>query len=111
MAEVLYPDGYAEGKPYGRMATIDQVFARESVKILNPEFKKRWKALMIASEGILGIGGGGRSTKQQEKIFLERHNKVGSGGCCSFNDQRYQLKSGYAHASPPGLSFHETIVD
>ena len=111
MAEVLYPDGYAPGKPYGRMATIDEVFARSSVKILNPEYKKRWKALMIAGEGKLGIGGAGRTTEQQLNLFLSRHNKVGSGGCCKYEGQRYQLKSGHAHAAPPDQSFHEPIVD
>jgi LysM repeat protein len=114
MVEVLYPDGYAPNKPYGRMATIDEVFARSSVKILHPEYQKRWRGLMIASVvdnvGKLGIGGGGRTTQQQEVIFFDRHNKVGSGGCCMYEGQRYQLKSGYAHASPPGLSFHEPIV-
>jgi LysM repeat protein len=108
MAEVLYPDGYASPPA---MKTIDQVFARPSVVILHPEYKKRWKGLMIASGGKLGIGGGGRTTEQQERVFLDRHNKVGSGGCCMYKDQRYQLKMGYAHAAPPGLSFHETIVD
>ena len=110
MAEVLYPDGYAPGKPYGRMVPIETVFARSSVKILHPEYQKRWKALMIASKGQLGIGGGGRTVEQQERIFLERHNKVGSGGCCSYKGGRYSLKTGYAHAAPPGSSFHETLV-
>jgi peptidoglycan hydrolase-like protein with peptidoglycan-binding domain len=105
MAEVLYPDGYS-----GLTKTIDQVFARSSVKMLHPEYQKRWKGLMIASQGKLGVGGGGRSTEQQKRVFLERHQKVASGGCCSYQGLRYQIRTGMAHAAPPGRSFHEDIV-
>jgi hypothetical protein len=65
---------------------------------------------MEGSKGKLGIGGAGRSSTQQERVFLERHNVVSSGGCCAYNGKRYQLKSGQAHAAPPGRSFHEQVV-
>jgi peptidoglycan hydrolase-like protein with peptidoglycan-binding domain len=102
-----YPDGY-NSPPTQR--TIEEVFARSSVKMLHPEFKNRWQALMIASEGKLGIGGAGRSTAQQQAVFLDRHYTVTSGGCCIWQGKRYQLKKGAAHAAPPLRSFHENIV-
>jgi hypothetical protein len=102
-----YPDGY--GSPPAQK-TIEQVFARSSVVILHPEYSKRLKALMIASNGKLGIGGGGRTTEQQERVFLQRHYEVASGGCCGYNGKRYAKRAGVAHAAPPGSSFHETLV-
>lgn len=102
-----YPDGYASPPA---QKTIEQVFARASVQMLDPEYQKRWRGLMIASGGRLGIGGAGRSSAQQQRVFLERHNVVTSGGCCQWNGKRYQLKTGMAHAAPPGLSFHEDVV-
>jgi len=107
MSEVLYPDGY-NSPP--RMVPIETVFARASVMMLHSEYQKRWRGLMIAGEGRLGIGGAGRSSEQQTRVFLERHNKVTSGGCCYYNGYRYQLKTGQAHAAPPGNSFHEDVV-
>jgi hypothetical protein len=102
-----YPDGY--GNPPAQK-TIDEVFNRLSVKMLHPEYQKRWRALMIASGGKLGTGGAGRSSAQQERVFLERHNVVASGGCCGYEGKRYQLRTGMAHAAPPGRSFHEQVV-
>jgi hypothetical protein len=107
MAETTFPDGY--GNP-PRQATIEQVFARSSVQMLHPEYQKRLKGLMIASGGKLGVGGAGRSTQQQESVFLQRHHQVSSGGCCVYQGKRYQLNTGMAHAAPPGRSFHETVV-
>jgi len=105
MAEVTYPNGYSGGR-----ATIEQVFARKDVVMLHAEYQKRYRGLMIASKGLIGIGGAGRTTAQQEALFLSRHVKVGSGGCCTYKGQRYSLKHGYAHAAPPGQSFHEPVV-
>jgi GH25 family lysozyme M1 (1,4-beta-N-acetylmuramidase) len=108
MAEQTYPDGY--GNP-PRQVPIETVFDRASVKMLHPEYQRRLRALMIASGGRLGVGGGGRPTSQQERVFLERHYVVTSGGCCSYQGKRYALKSGKAHAAPPGKSFHEQLVE
>jgi len=107
MSEVLYPDGYASPP---RMVPIETVFARSSVQMLHSEYQRRWRGLMVASKGKLGIGGAGRSSAQQERVFLERHYKVSSGGCCSYKGQRYHLRTGAAHAAPPGKSFHEDVV-
>jgi hypothetical protein len=103
-----YPDGY--GNPPAQK-TIEEVFNRLSVKMLHPEYQRRLRALMVASNGVLGVGGGGRLTSQQERVFLERHYVVASGGCCGYQGKRYQLKTGNAHAAPPGRSFHEQVVE
>jgi GH25 family lysozyme M1 (1,4-beta-N-acetylmuramidase) len=103
-----YPDGY--GNP-PRQVPIETVFDRLTVKMLHPEYSKRFRALMLASNGKLGIGGAGRPTSQQERVFFERHHTVSSGGCCGYQGKRYQLNSGAAHAAPPGRSFHEQLVD
>ena len=102
-----YPYGY--GSPPTQL-TIEQIFAKPTVMMLHPEYQKRYRGLMVASGGKLSIGGAGRSSTQQERVFFERHNQVTSGGCCVYNGKRYQLKSGAAHAAPPGRSFHEQVV-
>jgi GH25 family lysozyme M1 (1,4-beta-N-acetylmuramidase) len=108
MSDVLYPDGY--GTPV-RMVPIETVFNRLSVKMLHPEYQRRLRALMVASKGVLGVGGAGRPTSQQERVFYERHRQVSTGGCCGYQGKRWQLKTGMAHAAPPGRSFHEQLVE
>jgi hypothetical protein len=90
--------------------SLDQIFAQPQVAMLHTEYQRRFRALMEAGKGTLGIGGAGRSTAQQERVFLERHHEVSSGGCCGYNGKRYALNTGMAHAAPPGRSFHETVV-
>ena len=102
-----YPYGYTSPP---KQMSLDEIFARPQVMMLHTEYQRRFRALMEAGEGKLGIGGAGRSSTQQERVFLERHNVVASGGCCGYNGKRYQLKTGAAHAAPPGRSFHETVV-
>jgi LysM repeat protein len=107
MAEVKYPYGYANPPA---MLTLDEIFAKAPVAMLHSEYKKRFKGLMVAGGGRFSIGGAGRTTKQQETVFLQRHHEVKSGGCCGYNGKRYQLNTGMAHAAPPGRSFHEPLV-
>lgn len=79
----------------------------------DPEFRRRLKMLMDASIDAghpCGIGGGWRSSDQQRAGFLDRHLEVASGGCCSFNGKRYQLKPGVAHMAPPFKSYHESTT-
>jgi hypothetical protein len=78
--------------------------------MLHSEYQRRFRAMMEAGKGKFSIGGAGRSSTQQERVFFERHYAVSSGGCCSYQGKRYQLKSGAAHAAPPGRSFHEQVV-
>jgi hypothetical protein len=107
MAEPKYPYGYANPPA---MVTLDQMRGKSPVALLHPEYWKRISGLMVAGGGRFGIGGAGRTTAQQERVFLERHHVVKSGGCCQYNGKRYALNTGMAHAAPPGRSFHETVV-
>ena len=64
MAEQTFPYGYS-GSPagMGTMLTMAQVEAKKTVKLLHPEFWRRFKALMqyAATQGIpLGVGTGWR---------------------------------------------------
>lgn len=99
----LYPYGYS-----GSMVTMDQLEAKATVRNAHPEFWRRTKAMMQAGAGKIGIGTLWRSSDVQRSVFLQRHNVVASGGCCLYEGRRYQLKSGMAHAAPPGKSFHES---
>lgn len=102
-----YPYGYANPP---QQLTLDQIFAKSSVALLHTEYQRRYRALMELGAGKIGVGGAGRSSAQQERVFLQRHHEVKSGGCCGYNGKRYALNTGMAHAAPPGRSFHETVV-
>lgn len=100
-----YPDGYSGGR-----RTMAQIKARWDVQLLDPEFRRRVLAMMRAARKAghdLGIGGAGRTTAGQTSLFLQRHYQVSSDGCCMWAGGRYQLRSGMAHAAPPGRSYHE----
>lgn len=105
MALPTYPSGYS-----GDRKTIPQIRLRSDVRMLDKEFRRRVFNMMRAARkaGVdLGIGGAGRSSAQQRALFLERHFMVPDGGCCSLDGKRYMLRSGKAHAAPPGRSYHE----
>jgi len=103
MAEVLYPYGYG-----GAMLPLAEIEAKTTVRNAHKEFWRRYKAMMVAGAGRLGIGTMWRSSDVQRTTFLDRHYRVTSGGCCYYEGARYQLKKGVAHAAPPGRSFHES---
>jgi hypothetical protein len=103
-----YPYGYSNPP---KQLSLDEIFAKSQVAMLHPEYQRRFRAFMEAGKGGLGIGGAGRSSAQQERVFYERHHQVSSGGCCSYNGKRYALNVGMAHAAPPGKSFHEDLVE
>ena len=102
MTETLYPNGYS-----GQVVTLDRLRAIHEPK-MHPEYARRFFALVVEGDGILGIGGGWRSTDAQRMVFLARHVQVSSGGCCGWDGKRWALKPGMAHAAPPGASFHES---
>jgi hypothetical protein len=104
---ILYPFGYGD---WAARVTLDTLFEKETVRKLHPEYRRRLKSLLVKGGGRFGIGTGWRSSDVQKSIFLARHYKVASGGCCRYGNARYQLKKGVAHAAPPGSSFHEAVV-
>lgn len=107
----LFPSGY-DGNDADQVVDVflplDDLIVRHGQ--FHPEFERRLRAALTAAGGLVGIGGGWRSSDLQRSTFLARHTQVASGGCCTFDGKRYALKAGMAHAAPPGSSFHETQV-
>lgn len=77
------------------------------------EFKRRLLSMFNygLDRGIdVGIGGGWRSSAQQEQVFRARYAIVpcSTSGSLSWNGQCWKLKPGFAPSAPPGRSYHET---
>ena len=102
----LFPYGYGT---YLIRLSLDDMWKRPSVRMLDPEFSRRLRAMFnaAADEGReLGIGGAGRSSAGQRKVFLERHVEDPTGPI-SWDGRRWRLKANAAPAAPPGQSYHE----
>jgi hypothetical protein len=102
-----YPYGY---NTPAQQLTVQQLESKWTWRTLHPEMRRRLIALFDAAQEagkVLGVGEAARSSAQQTTVFLQRHDVVTSGGCCSYNGKRYALKKGLAHAAPPGKSWHE----
>lgn len=94
----------------GARKTKEQMLAWWQFAMVDPEMQRRWFALMDAAQDAghdVGTGGAGRTSEGQLSLALSRHYKVSSGGCCSYQGQRYMLRAGMAHAAFPGKSYHE----
>jgi hypothetical protein len=94
--------------------TLDQLKAWSQFANLHPEVQRRVIALMDAARAAgtdLGVGNGFRSYDEQFRLFDSRHNIVASGGCCSFNNKRWEIVPGAKHAAPPYRSYHEGTVN
>lgn len=105
MTERRYMTGYN-----GATKNLTELKAWSHWQGLDAEMQRRVLAMMDASiiaGRPIGIGSIYRSTQQQTDLFLSRHFAVSSGGCCGWNGKRYALRSGMAHAAPPGQSYHE----
>ena len=103
---------YGYRTPTDRL-TLDELNKRWQWYMLHPEIRNRLIAMFDAAQRAgtdLGIGGGARSIKTQETVFLARHERVLFGGCCKYQGKRYRLRKGMAHAAPPNLSYHEEGV-
>jgi hypothetical protein len=106
---VTYRTGYGTTR-----RTLTELKAWFQFAKILPEVQRRLIAVMDLSHRYgrdVGIGGGFRSSDSQLALFLDRHYQVASGGCCGYNGRRYALKSGMAHAAPPGLSYHEETIN
>ena len=77
---ITAPDGYGN-----RLVTLDQLRERHGAR-MHPEYARRLFACIEASEGLVGIGGGWRSTAEQSANYARDRNTF----------------------APPGSSFHET---
>ena len=87
--------------------SMEQLEGKSTIQNSHPEFWRRLKPMLELGEGRLGVGTCWRPSEVQRNAFLDRHYVVSSGGCCSYEGRRWQLKKGKAHAAPPGKSFHE----
>lgn len=105
---LLYPYGWR-----GRRYPLAVIATFPSVKLLDPEMRRRVFAMMTAAgkaKRTLGIGVAWRSSETQLKGFIDRHDVVATGGCCQYQGKRYALKPHRAHMAPPGRSYHETTT-
>jgi hypothetical protein len=105
----MIPHTYRYGYGSTRL-TLLRMRQQSGVAPIDPELWRRLKHLMRDARKAghdIGIGGAARSAAQQTALFLSRHNQVPSGGCCMLAGKYYALKSGAAHAAPPGRSYHE----
>lgn len=97
----LYLNGY-----HGALTPLVAIRTRPDWQGLDPEFAARVAALMIASGGALGFGGGSRTGAGQRALFLSRYHHDLFGPIL-FENQRWSLNRGSASAAPPGYSYHE----
>lgn len=103
-----YTVGY--GKPPAQLS-LSQLNLRGDWAKLHPEFRRRLLALMDASAGKVGFGGGWRSSAAQELLFRTRYTPSDRPPGISWAGQYWTLKPGNASAAPPGMSFHESTID
>lgn len=104
----LYPLGYDGPDPdliVDRFVSLDELAA--TLVKAHPEFRRRILAAIEAAGGVVGIGGGWRSTATQTALFLSRY-VVDPNGPIVWNGQHWSKKPGVASAAPPGSSFHES---
>jgi hypothetical protein len=98
--------------PYGygtEKLTIPQLEQRTAWNRLHPEFRRRLLALFIEAQSNrteVGVGGGWRSSEQQERLFLSRYHES-PVGTIRWNGKRWRKNKGVEDAAPPGRSYHE----
>lgn len=103
MGSMMVPYGYAN-----KRVGIDQLDNYDTWAKLQPEFKRRVRAMFVAAQGRVGVGTGWRSSDLQKAVFLQRH-VVGPTGKVNWDGKQWALKPGMAPAAPPGRSFHEGL--
>lgn len=111
MPERTYLYGYPPvGAPPIRL-TVAQLETRLAWINLAYEFRRRLLAMFDYGQdrGVdVGIGGGWRSSAQQEQVFRERYVVVPCPGQITWNGQCWNKRPGVAPSAPPGRSYHET---
>lgn len=104
---MTYLYGYAT--PSQRL-TVAELETRATWKNLDAEFKRRLVALFNASQAAgheVGIGGGWRSSQQQEALFRSRYTSAPAPPGILWNGTWWTKKPGVASSAPPGRSYHE----
>jgi hypothetical protein len=69
-----YPDGYNGGR-----VTLDELRQHSTFSNLHPEFRRRVEAMLIASNGTVGIGTGYRSPASQDAEYRRRQQLQAQG--------------------------------
>lgn len=105
----VYPYGYG-----GKTKTEAEYDAWSVWQAFDPEYARRLRAVMEFAHDhghTVGVGGGIRTRLGQLGLFLSRHHSVTTGGCCTYDGNRYAVNvvngKPVAHAAPPGQSYHE----
>lgn len=102
--------GYKFGYKGARL-TLAQMEKSDTWGRVDPVLRQRVVRMIDACPHDLGIGGGWRSTSEQEAMFRSRyvaHNAKPSGvKAVEWNGKWWTKKPGVADAAPPGRSFHE----
>jgi hypothetical protein len=89
--------------------TIPELERRTAWNRLHPEFRRRLLQLFIDAQDAktdVGVGGGWRSSQEQERLFLSRYHESVIG-TIRWNGKRWRKNPDVAAAAPPGRSYHE----
>ncbi len=105
---MLYLTGYSDPP---KQLSLAQLNVRNDWKLMHPEFRKRLVAMMDASDGKLGFGGGWRSSVQQRLLFLSRYVKSAVPTGIYWEGSYWALRPGMAPSAPPDLSYHESTIE
>lgn len=94
-----------------KQLTIEQLAKRTDWFMVHPEVRTRLLALMDASKGTVGFGGGWRSEEAEAAEFVKRHVRVDHVTALFYDGSYWELRPGFAALAPPGLSYHESTLD
>jgi hypothetical protein len=97
---IMVPFGYGGGRK-----SLNDVKNSGTFKGMNPKMKERMLAMMRANPN-LGVGGGMRDSKEQERMFLDRYRPTDKKTDVFWNGKYWTRVKG-APAAPPGKSMHE----
>jgi peptidoglycan hydrolase-like protein with peptidoglycan-binding domain len=99
-----YPFGYSS-----KRLSLQELETKSTWTMVHPEMRRRLVAMFDDAQNNgkdLGIGTGGRTSAQQERMFRERYVEDPNGKT-RWDGKRWSKKPGVAAAAPPGRSYHE----
>lgn len=99
-ASISIPVGYN-----GKRASLNEVKGRSDFKSMNSKMQQRLLAMFRENPNV-GIGGGFRSSSEQETLFRSRYRKTSKKTNIFWEGSHWEHVSGAA-AAPPGRSMHE----
>lgn len=99
-----YPFGYS-----GKRLSLPELETKSTWTMIHPEMRRRLVSMFDDAQNHgkdLGVGTGGRTSAQQERMFRERYVEDPQGKT-RWAGKRWSKKPGVAAAAPPGFSYHE----